>query len=361
MFYHFILPLQDHLSFLRLFQYISFRSIYAALTGLLFVLFIGKPMIGFLQRLKFKEEIRELGPQSHKVKSGTPTMGGLIIISGILFSILLWGNFSSIYLLILIGSSILLGALGFADDYMKAVKKRKDGMPARIKFIMQISISLIAVLIIYYFPSNADHVTDLYIPFIADPVVDLSIIWIFFAVIVITGTSNAVNLTDGLDGLAVGSVLAVTITLGIMSYVTGHVKIADYLGIPYIPDAAEITVFLAAMAGSCLGFLWYNSNPASVFMGDTGSLTLGGIIGIIAVMLKKEIFLFFVGGIFVIEVLSVILQVGSFKLRGKRIFKMSPIHHHFELSGWPEQKVVVRMWIIGIILSVIGLSTLKIL
>lgn len=361
MFYHFILPLQEHLSFLRLFQYISFRSIYAALTALLFVLFFGKPMITFLQNLKFKEEIRELGPQSHKVKSGTPTMGGLIIISAILVSIALWGNFTSIYLLVLIAATIMLGALGFMDDYIKAVKKVKDGMSARMKFILQISISLFAAIVVFLFPSNAEHVTDLYVPFMNEPILELSVFWIILAVLVITGTSNAVNLTDGLDGLAVGSVLIVTVTLGIMSYVTGHVKIAEYLGIPYIPDAAEITVFLAAMTGACLGFLWYNSNPAAVFMGDTGSLTLGGIIGIVAVMLKKEIFLFFVGGIFVIEVLSVILQVGSFKLRGKRIFKMSPIHHHFELSGWPEQKVVVRMWIIGMILSVIGLSTLKIL
>lgn len=318
-------------------------------------------MISFLKNLKFREEVRALGPESHKTKSGTPTMGGIIIISAVLFSMLFWGNFNNLYLSILCGSFLVLGMIGFTDDYMKSVKKIKNGMPAKMKFILLFGSSLIVAVLLYLYPSNQQAATQLYIPFFNKPLLDMSLLWIIFAVLVITGSSNAVNLTDGLDGLAAGSVLIVTVTLGIMSYVTGHVKIAEYLGIPYISAAAEITVFISALCGACLGFLWFNSNPASVFMGDTGSLSMGGVIGIIAVMLKKEIFLFFVGGIFVVEVMSVILQVSSFKLRKKRIFKMAPIHHHFELSGWPEQKVVVRMWIIGIILSIIGLSTLKIL
>ncbi len=361
MFYHFILPLQDSYSFLRLFQYITFRSIYAALFSLLFVLFFGRRMIEFLKSLKFREEVRALGPESHKSKSGTPTMGGIIIISAVLFSMFFWGNFNNFYLCLICGSFLILGMIGFADDYMKSVKKIKNGMPAKVKIVLLFGSSLIIAVVLYLYPSNSEVATQLYIPFLTKPLIDLSLLWILFAILVITGSSNAVNLTDGLDGLATGSVLIVTVTLGIMSYVTGHVKIAEYLGVPYVSAAAEITVFISALCGACLGFLWFNSNPAAVFMGDTGSLSLGGVIGIIAIMLKKEIFLFFVGGIFVIEVLSVILQVSSFKLRKKRIFKMAPIHHHFELSGIPEQKVVVRMWIVGIILSIIGLSTLKIL
>jgi len=214
---------------------------------------------------------------------------------------------------------------------------------------------------VYYFPSNKSEATTLYVPFINEAVADLGFLWVFFAVVVIVSATNAVNLTDGLDGLAIGSVMTVGVSLGIMAYLAGHAKIAAYLRIPYVPESAELTVFLAALMGAAIGFLWFNSNPATVFMGDTGSLALGGIVGIVAVMIKKEIFLFIVGGVFVMEVLSVIIQVASFKIRGKRVFKMAPFHHHLELSGWPEQKVVVRMWILGIILAILGMSSLKIL
>lgn len=361
MFYHFILPLKEYLGFLRLFQYITFRSAYAALTALLLVLVFGNLVIRWLRALKFGEEIRALGPESHKQKAGTPTMGGIIIIGAVLVSIALWGNFSSVYLITLIGATIFLGGLGFVDDYIKSILKRKEGVSARMKLLVQIAVALAVAFIVFYFPSNKNEATTLYVPFINEEIADLRYLWVVFAVVVIVAATNAVNLTDGLDGLAIGSVMTVGVSLGIMAYLAGHAKIAAYLRIPYIPDAAELTVFLAALIGAAIGFLWFNSNPATVFMGDTGSLALGGIIGIVAVMIKKEIFLFIVGGVFVIEVLSVIIQVASFKLRGKRVFKMAPFHHHLELSGWPEQKVVVRMWILGIILAILGMSSLKIL
>ncbi len=361
MFYYFILPLKEYVSFLRLFQYITFRSAYAALTSLLLVLIFGGLVIRYLQALKLGEEIRKLGPESHKKKAGTPTMGGIIIIGAVLVSIMLWGNFSSPYLNILIGATIFLGALGFIDDYIKSILKRKDGIPAKVKFLFQILIALAVALLIYYLPSNKSEVSNFYVPFINEEIADMKFWWVIFAAVVIVAATNAVNFTDGLDGLAIGSVIIVGVSLGLMAYLTGHSKIAGYLRIPYVPDAAEITVYLAALIGASLGFLWFNTNPATVFMGDTGSLALGGILGITAVMIKKEVFLFIVGGVLVVEVLSVIIQVASFKLRGKRVFKMSPIHHHFELSGWSEQKVVVRMWILGIILAILGLSSLKIL
>ena len=361
MFYHLILPLKEYVSFLRLFQYITFRSAYAALTALVLVLIFGNLVINWLRGLRFREEIRELGPESHRQKAGTPTMGGLLILGSVLISILLWGNFNNHYLVTLIIATVVLGGLGFADDYIKAVKKKKEGLPGKVKLIIQFSVALCVSLIIYFMPSNSIHATTLFVPFVNEAILDMGTMWVVFSMIVIAGYSNAVNLTDGLDGLAIGSVLSVSVVLAVMTYATGHAKIAEYLRIPYIPHSAELTVFLSALIGASIGFLWFNSNPASVFMGDTGSLALGGVIGIVAVMIKKEIFLVIVGGIFVLEALSVIIQVVSFKLTGKRVFKMAPIHHHFELSGWPEQKVVVRIWIVGIILAILGLSSLKIL
>ncbi|MBN2158283.1 MAG: phospho-N-acetylmuramoyl-pentapeptide-transferase [Spirochaetes bacterium] len=361
MLYHFILPLKEYLSFLRLFQYITFRSAYAAVTALLLVLIFGNIVIRWLRALRLGEEIRKLGPESHQQKAGTPTMGGVIIIGAVLLSISLWGNFTNRFLLILIGATLSLAGLGFADDYIKSILKKKEGISARVKLLFQVLIALAVAMLVYVYPSNYREVSMVYLPFVNAPILDIGFLWVFFAVIVIVSTTNAVNLTDGLDGLAIGSVIIVGVSLGIMAYLTGHSKIALYLRIPHIPEAAELTVFLAALIGASLGFLWFNSNPATVFMGDTGSLALGGVIGIVAVMIKKEIFLFIVGGVFVVEALSVIIQVVSFKLRGKRVFKMAPLHHHFELSGWPEQKVVVRMWLLGIILAILGLSSLKIL
>jgi len=361
MFYLLLVPLQKYFSFLRLFQYITFRSLYAAVTALLFVLIFGRFFIDWLRRLKFGEEVRDLGPESHKTKRGTPTMGGVIILAAILFAVILWGNFANLYLVVLLVATLALGVLGFADDYMKSVLKRKGGMPGRTKFICQLVIGAFVSLVLYFFPSNAEISTQLFVPFMNRALADLSWLWILFATIIIVGFSNAVNLTDGLDGLASGLTLIVCVALGTITYLTGHSEISDYLRIPHVPAAAELTVFIAALSGALLGFLWFNTNPASVFMGDTGSLALGGTIGILSVMIKKEIFMLLIGGVFVVEVASVIIQVGYYKLTKKRIFKMAPIHHHFELSGWSEQKVVVRMWIFGIILALVGLSTLKIL
>lgn len=361
MFYHFIFPLKGYVSFLNLFQYITFRSAAAAVTALILVLIFGSPVIRWLQRLKFGEQIRSLGPESHKSKAGTPTMGGILFLGAVVISIIFWGNFGNHYLVILITSTVFLGALGFIDDYIKAVKKIKDGVNPRGKLFVQAGVAAAVSALIYFFPSNASESTTLYIPFMKHAIADLGWYWMGFSVFVIISYSNAVNLTDGLDGLAAGTVGIVTATLAIMTYLTGNIKIAEYLGIPYIAHAAELTVFLSALTGALIGFLWFNSNPASVFMGDTGSLALGGVIGVVSVMIKKEFFLVIVGGIFVIEALSVVIQVGSFKLRKKRVFKMAPIHHHFELSGWPEQKVVARMWIIGIVLAIMGLASLKIL
>ncbi len=361
MFYHFILPLKEYVSYFRLFQYISFRSAFAALTALILVLIFGGVVIRWLQRLKLGEQIRNLGPESHKTKAGTPTMGGILILGAVVISMAFWGNFGNHYVVTLLLASVVLGGLGFVDDYIKAVKKKKDGVNPKGKLIVQIGTAFAVSAVIYFFPSSTKDATTLYVPFINQPVADLSWFWIFFSVFVIISYSNAVNLTDGLDGLATGTVGIVVVTLGIMTYLTGNIKIAEYLGIPYIPHSAELTVFLASLTGALIGFLWFNSNPATVFMGDTGSLALGGIIGVVGVMVKKEFFLVIVGGVFVLEALSVVIQVGSFKLRKKRVFKMAPIHHHFELSGWPEQKVVTRMWIIGVILAILGLASLKIL
>jgi len=361
MFYHLVLPLKEYVSYFRLFQYISFRSMAAAVTALLLVLIFGSLIIRWLQKLKLGEEIRALGPESHKSKAGTPTMGGVIIIGAVVISMLFWGNFRNHYVGTLMIATILLTALGFVDDYIKSVRKKKDGINARVKLFFQIVIAAGVACTIYLFPSNAKEVSTLYVPFINNAIINLGGVWIVFAIIVIIGSSNAVNLTDGLDGLATGTVAIVAATLSLMTYLTGNIKTSEYLLIPYIAHSAELTVFLSALTGALIGFLWFNSNPASVFMGDTGSLALGGIIGIVAVMIKKEVFLFIVGGVFVAEAISVIIQVVSFKSRGKRVFKMAPIHHHFELSGWPEQKVVVRMWILGVLLAILGLSSLKIL
>jgi len=361
MLYHFVAPLQDYVSFLRLFQYITFRSAYAAVTALILVLIFGNLAIKWLRKLKFKEEIYILGPQSHKTKAGTPTMGGIIILGAVLISIFFWGNFTNHYLILLIIGMILLGGLGFIDDYLKSVLKKKNGMPANMKFVFQVLIAFGIACFIYYFPSSQENASKLYIPFLNEAVIDMLWFWVIFATFFVVAFTNAVNLTDGLDGLAIGSVLIVAASLGLMTYLSGHIKIAEYLRIPYIPASAELTVFIAAIIGASVGFLWFNSNPATVFMGDTGALALGGVIGIIAIMIKKEIFLFIVGGVWVLETASVIIQVIYFKITSKRIFKMAPLHHHFELSGWSEQKVVVRMWILGIIFAIIGLSSLKIL
>jgi phospho-N-acetylmuramoyl-pentapeptide-transferase len=319
---------------------------------------LGPYVIRKLSQLQIGQFIQEDGPESHLSKSGTPTMGGVLILFSVILSTLLWGNLSNNYIWIILMVLMGYGAIGFLDDYMKVTKRQNLGLTARRKFILQLTIAFLASMMIYWNPSFNTRVT---IPFIKHLAPDLGPIYILFAMFVIVGTSNAVNLTDGLDGLAIGPVTIAAVTYLILAYVTGHVRIAEYLQINYIAGCGETAVVLGALVGAGLGFLWYNTYPAQIFMGDVGSLPLGAVLGTVAVITKQEILLILVGGLFVMETLSVILQVGFFKMtNGKRIFKMAPIHHHFELKGWPEPKVIVRFWIIAMILAMISLSTLKI-
>jgi len=358
MIYHFLYPLHQYFSVFNLFRYITFRTIYATLTSMIICFILGPYVIRKLSQLQIGQFIQEDGPESHLSKSGTPTMGGVLILFSVILSTLLWGNLSNNYIWIILMVLMGYGAIGFLDDYMKVTKRQNLGLTARRKFMLQLTIAFLASMMIYWNPSFNTRVT---IPFIKHLAPDLGPIYILFAMFVIVGTSNAVNLTDGLDGLAIGPVTIAAVTYLILAYVTGHVRIAEYLQINYIAGCGETAVVLGALVGAGLGFLWYNTYPAQIFMGDVGSLPLGAVLGTVAVITKQEILLILVGGLFVMETLSVILQVGFFKMtNGKRIFKMAPIHHHFELKGWPEPKVIVRFWIIAMILAMISLSTLKI-
>jgi phospho-N-acetylmuramoyl-pentapeptide-transferase len=361
MLYWLLYPLKTDIPALRIFGYVTFRAVMATLTAMLITFLLGPKFIRFLKKLKYGEEIREDGPKTHQTKAGTPTMGGLLLISSMSFSILLWANLNNIHVWVLWITTLAFSFLGFMDDYKKSVKKIAKGMSGRTKFLWQLVISSVFSFFIYFYPISEIHNSNLYFPFLKDPIINLGIVAIPFWVIFINGFSNAVNLTDGLDGLAAGLSLITLTVLGIISYLTGVQEIAHYLLIPYIPESNELTIFIGSLIGAGIGFLWYNSHPAQVFMGDTGSLALGGGIAMSAILIKREILLFILGGIFVAEAASVILQVGSYKLRKKRIFKMAPVHHHFEMLGWHETKVVVRFWIIGILLALISLSSLKIL
>lgn len=356
MLHYFLYPLAKYHTFFNVFQYITFRTIYAAVTALVLSFVTGPYLIERLRRLNVGEVVRTDGPERHLSKAGTPTMGGAIIILVILISVLLWGNLTNEYVWLLILVTTGMGVIGFIDDYIKVVKKDKKGLRASVKFISQIGVALAAVLILYSMKFD----TVVTIPFFKEVQIDLKWLYIPFAVFVIVGSSNAVNLTDGLDGLAIGPMIIAAATYMLLSYLVGHVKIANYLHIMYVPRAGELTVFAGAMVGASLGFLWFNTYPAQVFMGDVGSLSLGGALGTLAIISKNEALLLLVGGIFVVEALSVIFQVGSFKLTGKRVFAMAPIHHHYELKGWPEPKIIVRFWIISIILALLAISTLKI-
>jgi len=309
-----------------------------------------------MQKKQFGQVIRTDGPESHLKKTGTPTMGGVIILGSILVALIFCANFFSIPTLLTIGVVTSFFILGFLDDYLKVVRKNSDGVSGKVKLVWQFSTALIIGFIIYKF-KIVD--TSIYIPFIKGPILDLGFFYIFFSALVIVSASNAVNLTDGLDGLAVGPIITSSASLGILAYAAGHAEMAAYLYIPYVTNAGEILVFASAVIGAGVGFLWYNSYPAQIFMGDVGSLSLGGFLGTIAVITKNEILFIFIGGIFVIEALSVIIQVTSYKLRKKRVFKMAPIHHHFELLGWPEPKVIVRFWIISSFLAILAVATLK--
>jgi len=359
MFYHLFYPLHNYFFPFNVFKYITFRAGGAIFTSLLLTLFFAPIVIRKLKQFHIGQQIREDGPSTHIKKAGTPTMGGLIILISLLLSTFLWARLDNRFTIIILFSTLWLGLLGFLDDYIKLVKRQSRGLTARYKLIGQSILALVVVLYLYYHPVNPRFATQLNIPYLKDFFINLGWVYIIFAILLIVGSSNAVNLTDGLDGLAVGSILIAAMTYALMAYLAGHAQFSSYLRIVPVPGAGELSIFLGSMAGAGLGFLWFNSYPAEVFMGDTGSLFLGGTIGIIALFIKQELLLVIVGGIFVVESLSVILQVASFKLRGKRILKMAPLHHHFELVGWSEPKVVIRFWIVGIILALIALSALK--
>lgn len=357
MVYHLLYPLHTTISAFNVFRYITFRTIYASLTAFLISLILGAWIIRKLQNLQVGQVIREDGPETHHKKSGTPTMGGVLILFAVIVSTLLWANLTNFYVWMLLTVTAGYGLIGFIDDYLMQVKKRSKGLSARQKLLAQIAVATLIGLLFYLNPDFSTRVT---VPFLKDFTPDLGGFYIFFTVLVVVGASNAVNLTDGLDGLAIGPMIIASGTYMVFAYVVGNVKFADYLQLAYIPGAGEATVFCGALTGAGLGFLWFNAYPAQVFMGDTGSLPLGGAIGTIAIITKQEILLILVGGLFVIETLSVIAQVGFFKItRGRRIFRMAPLHHHFELKGWPEPKVIVRFWIVAGALALIAMSTLK--
>jgi phospho-N-acetylmuramoyl-pentapeptide-transferase len=358
MFLEFLYPLVKYFTPFNVFQYLTFRGAYAALTTLLICYMAGPALIKALGRLKIGQPVRGDGPETHLKKQGTPTMGGILIILSVVVATLLWQDLSNAKVWLILGSFIALGAIGFLDDYLKVSRRNADGLPAWVKFAGQLIVALAVALILYF--SNQPGTTELYIPFFKAPVLDLGVLWIPFAVLLIVGESNAVNLSDGLDGLAAGLLLLVFIALAILSYLSGRSDYSAYLGIPYISGAGDVTVFCLAAVGACIGFLWFNAHPAEVMMGDVGSLSLGGAIAVTSLVLKKEILVLIIGGVFVLEAASVIIQVLYFKLRRKRVFKMAPLHHHFELSGWDETKVVLRFWILGGLFAIIALSTLKI-
>ena len=355
MLYHLLYPLHKYHTVFNVFQYITFRTIYAVVTALLLSFIVGPYIIKKLSLMHIGQVIRKDGPTNHFSKEGTPTMGGVIILLSAIVPTLLWANLQNSYVWLLIVITLGFGAIGFIDDYKKVAQKDSQGLCPRYKFLGQFVIALCVALFLYFTGFN----TSITVPFFKNATISLGWLYIPFVVLVIVGASNAVNLTDGLDGLAIGPITIAAATYMLFAYLTGHIKIANYLQILYVPKDAELTIFAGAMVGASLGFLWFNSYPAQVFMGDVGSLSLGGALGTLAVITKQEILLVIVGGVFVVEALSVIFQVGSFKLRGKRIFKMAPLHHHFELNGWPEPKIIVRFWIISIILSLIAISTLK--
>jgi len=374
--YELLYPLYRHwapLRVLNVFQYITFRTAYASITALLISLFLGPWLITRLREFQIGQHIREEGPKSHHKKAGTPTMGGLLIVVSIIVPTLLWANLRNRFVWLVALATIAYAAIGFADDYIKIVQKRNLGLTARQKIGLQILTGLAVGLVLLYWMSERVYSTKLNVPFFKTFAPDLLLDRLFgtpvgfmaylpflaFVTLVIVGSSNAVNLTDGLDGLAIGCTLIASAALTALTYISGHRILSDYLDLQFLENVGELTILCGSMVGASLGFLWYNAHPAEVFMGDVGSLALGGAIGTIAVIIKQELLLIFIGGVFVAEALSVMIQVISFKFRGKRVFRMAPLHHHFELAGWSESKVIIRFWIASLILALFSLSTLK--
>jgi phospho-N-acetylmuramoyl-pentapeptide-transferase len=365
--YHYFTPF-------RIFRYLTFRTAFASLTAMFMALIIGPAIIRKLREFQIGQYIREEGPQAHQKKAGTPTMGGVLIVVSFVVPTLLWADLKNKYVWLVVLATLAFAAIGFADDYLKIVYRRNLGLTGRTKLMLQILTAVVVAVVLILFQAQGDYSTHLIVPFLKKFKPDLVItplanqphLWpiaflpfIAFVALVLVGSTNAVNLTDGLDGLAIGCTVIAAGALTVLTYVSGHAIFADYLELQKIPQVAELSVFCGAMVGAAIGFLWYNAHPAEVFMGDVGSLGLGGAIGTVAVVIKQELLLPFIGGVFVIEALSVILQVGSYKLRKKRIFKMAPIHHHFELLGWSESKVIVRFWIAALVFALFALTTLK--
>jgi phospho-N-acetylmuramoyl-pentapeptide-transferase len=359
MFLELLYPLVQYFSAFNVFRYLTFRSAYAAVTALLISFLFGPRIIERLRVLKFGQSVRSDGPESHLVKSGTPTMGGILIILAVSVSVLLWADLKNVYVWIALLSLIGFGVIGLVDDLLKIKYRNSKGVPAWVKLWAQVVVASASAIMIHSL--GLPETTNLYLPFFKNPVLDLDIAWIPIAVVYVVYWSNAVNLADGLDGLATGLVIMALIAFSAITYISGRADWSAYLAIPYIKGAGELTVFNLALLGACVGFLWFNSHPAEIFMGDVGALALGGSLGVLSLIVKKEVLLLVIGGVFMMEVLSDVLQVGYFKItKGKRLFKMAPIHHHFELKGWKETQVVTRFWILGGIFAILALSTLKI-
>jgi phospho-N-acetylmuramoyl-pentapeptide-transferase len=374
LYYLFFFLLRPYFSPLNVFRYITVRTAVASLTALLLSLLLGPWVIDRLREMQVKQYIREEGPKAHKKKAGTPTMGGVLIVAAIVIPTLLWADLRNPYVMLALCATLSFGAIGFVDDYNKVVRKRNMGLRPRAKFFLQVLTCILVGAVLLDLQVRGAYTTQLSVPFLKRLHPDLvihsllghNVIWplayvpfIVFLVLVIVGTSNAVNLTDGLDGLAIGCVLVSSTALTVLTYISSHARFADYLEIQKIPDVGDLVIFCGALVGASLGFLWYNAHPAEMFMGDVGSLALGGAIGTVAVIIKQEILLLSIGGVFVLEALSVIIQVGSFKLTGKRVFRMAPLHHHFELLGWSESKIIVRFWIVALVFALFSLTTLK--
>jgi phospho-N-acetylmuramoyl-pentapeptide-transferase len=357
--YNFLISLVDQFSSLNVFRYLTFRTGLSVISSMLIVFIIGGPFIKFIESHKFTGPIRDDGPINHIIKKvGTPTMGGVLILAGILFGTLLWADLKNPYIWVLLMVATSFGLLGAVDDYLKIKQKNSRGLSSAMKIVWQIILSSIAISLLINYGDN-EHLKKLYFPFLKNFTLHLGLFFIPFAIFIIVGSSNAVNLTDGLDGLATVPVMLVALSFTLICYVVGNAVFSEYLQIPYIANVGEASIFCGSMVGSCLGFLWYNAPPAKIFMGDTGSLSLGGSLGALSLIAKHEIVLAIIGGLFVLETASVIIQVISFKLTGKRVFMMAPLHHHFEKKGWAESTIVIRFWIISIILALVGLATLK--
>jgi len=358
MLYHLLYPLHTEISAFNVFRYVTFRTACAALTALVISFTLGPWLIRKLRQFQIGERIRHDGPEAHKAKAGTPTMGGLMILAAVIIPTLLWADLTSNFVWVALGTTLGYGVIGFADDYLK-LRRKSHGLSIRSKMILQIVVAIGVGLVLLELSREGSYSTELLFPFLKELRPDLSWLYVPFAVLVIVGASNAVNFTDGLDGLAIGSVLVAAAAFTLLTYLTGHAQFSAYLDLVHFPQVWELTIFCGAMVGASLGFLWFNSYPAEVFMGDVGSLALGGAIGTVALLIKQELLLVLVGGLFVVEALSVIIQIAYFKVTGKRFFRMAPLHHHFELMGWKEPTIIIRFWIMAIIFALASLTTLK--